>query len=332
MKKRLCYGAILLVSFGTALLFGVLLWNTVENQSVGAWDVHFGRLISSFFLTLIPLSFLLETLWDREEFVRDVRAFGRYKHLLWNLVERDIKTKYRRSALGLLWSVLNPLLMMAVLSTVFSVVLRVEITAPGGYALFYLVGYLLFNFVSESTALSLTSVLGASALVKKVYVPKYIFPLEKCLCSLVNLLFSMVAFVIVFVVFALMGRVAPHPAMLLFPLPILYAFVFSFGLSLLLASLNIFFRDVAHLYGVFLTVWMYATPILYPMENTPGVLRLLVDLNPLTHYVNYFRDVLLYGRIPSPRENLVCILFALLFLLLGVTVFRKNQQKFVLHM
>ena len=106
----------------------------------------------------------------------------RYKYLLYDLVAKDIKTKYRRSVLGILWSVLNPLLMMLVLTAVFSNIIRVEV--EGGFALFYLTGYIIFNFVSESTSFSLTTITNAASLIKKVYIPKYIFPLEKCISVL----------------------------------------------------------------------------------------------------------------------------------------------------
>lgn len=331
MKKKLCYLLSLLAAMGGAVLFGFVL-NNAQTPAGESWDIHWFYGTCAFALIFIVLAFIIESVCDKEGFLKDLAAFGRYKYLLGNLVSRDIKTKYRRSVLGMLWSVLNPLLMMAVLTTIFSHVIRVEITAEGGFALFYLVGYLMFSFVSESTSQSLTSVLGAAALIKKVYIPKYVFPLEKCIYSMVNMLFSMIAFVIVFVTFACMGKVTPHLSMLLFPLPMIYVLVFAFGLSLILSALNIFFRDVAHLYSVFLTVWMYATPILYPADILPEWLQSVMRFNPLSHYVTYFRDVLLYGRIPSLSENLLCIGFSVFFLLLGVIAFRKSQDKFILHM
>jgi len=242
---------------------------------------------------------------------------------------RDIKTKYRRSALGILWSVLNPLLMMLVLTAVFSQIIRVEV--EGGFALFYLTGYLIFNFVSESSGFSILSILQAAPLIKKVYIPKYVFPLEKTLFSLVNMVFSFLAFVIVFVIFMITGQVTPHLTMLMFILPLIYVFVFTFGLNLILAALNVFFRDIGHLWGVFLTVWMYATPIIYPVEIVPSWLQSIIRFNPLYHYVTYFRNVMIYGTVPSFADNVICIAFALMFLALGVVVFRKSQNKFILH-
>ena len=275
------------------------------------------------------LIFVWETYEDRVSFKKDILAMKRYKYLLYDLVTRDIKTKYRRSALGVLWSVLNPLLMMLVLTAVFSQIIRVEV--EGGFALFYLTGYIMFNFVSESSNFALTSIINAEGLIKKVYIPKYVFPLEKTLFSLVNMLFSLIAFVIVFVVFLITEQVELHATMLLFFVPMIYVFVFSFGLNLILSTMNVFFRDVGHLWGVFLTVWMYATPIIYPINLVPSWLQVIIKCNPLYHYVTYFRNVMIYGTMPTLYDNLICIAFSVVFLAIGVTVFRKNQDKFILH-
>ena len=281
------------------------------------------------FFPFVMIYAIFETVKDKSEFKKDVFAIKRYKYLLYDLVMRDIKTKYRRSALGLLWSVLNPLLMMAVLTAVFSQIIRVEV--EGGFALFYLTGYLMFNFVSESSNFSLVSMLQAAPLIKKVYIPKYIFPLEKTIFSLVNMVFSLLAFVIVFVVFLIMGRVSLHATMLLFFVPIIYMFIFAFGLNLVLAALNVYFRDVGHIWGVLLTVWMYASPIIYPIDMVPDWLQSVIRINPLYHYITYFRNIMIYGTVPSLSDNIICIAFSVAMLAIGVVAFRKSQSRFVLH-
>lgn len=269
-----------------------------------------------------------EIISDRKSLVKDLAAMKRYKYLLGDLVMKDIKTKYRRSVLGVLWSVLNPLLMMLVLTAVFSNIIRVEV--EGGFALFYLTGYIIFNFISEATGFSLYTITGAAPLIKKVYVPKYIFPLEKCMFSFVNMLFSSIAFVVVFTVFAVSGKTVPHATMLLFPIPLIYTFVFCLGLCLILSSLVVFFRDIGHIWGILLTVWMYASPIIYPISLVPNWLASIIKLNPLYYYIDYFRNIMIYGTLPSLYENVVCILYAVTVFLLGVVVFRKNQDRFIL--
>ena len=283
-------------------------------------------------LTILPAAIgwaIIDIFFDKKSFVKDISAIKRYKYLLFDLVTKDIKTKYRRSVLGVLWSVLNPLLMMLVLTAVFSNIIRVEV--EGGFALFYLTGYIIFNFISESTSFSLYTITSAAPLIKKVYIPKYVFPLEKCIFSFVNMLFSLIAFVIVFVVFCLTGAVTPHLSMLLFPLPMLYTFIFALGLCLALSALVVFFRDIGHIWGILLTVWMYASPIIYPIDLVPGWLSGIIRINPLYHYIDYFRNVMIYGRVPGLAENGICLLYSVATLLVGIVIFRKSQDKFVLY-
>ena len=288
--------------------------------------------LAIFTLTLLPFLIgysVIETLFDKKSFAKDILAMKRYKYLLYDLVTKDIKTKYRRSVLGILWSVLNPLLMMLVLTAVFSNIIRVEV--EGGFALFYLTGYIIFNFISESTSFALYTITNAAPLIKKVYIPKYVFPLEKCIFSFVNMLFSLTAFVIVFVFFCITGKVTPSLSMLLFPIPMIYVFLFSLGLCFILATLMVFFRDIGHIWGILLTVWMYGSPIIYPVELVPDWLGSIIRLNPLYHYIDYFRSVMIYGRVPGLLENGICLLYSLAFFAIGVVIFRKSQNKFVLH-
>lgn len=285
-------------------------------------NVNFQMLVLVFLLPFSVVLFLVEMIGEADGLKKTIMSLKNYRYLLVNLVSRDIKTKYRRSVLGILWSVLNPLLMMLVLTAVFSNIFRFEIQ---DFPVYYLTGFVLFNFVSEATSLSMSSVINSSGLIKKVYIPKIIFPLEKCLFSLVNLLFSLIAAVVVFFIVG----VQPAWTMLLFFVPILYLFVFAFGFSLILATLNTFFRDVGYLYGVLLTVWMYLTPIIYPMSILPGWMQSIVRINPLYHYVEYFRAVTIYGTLPSLSANLICIAYAIVFLLVGAVVFQRNQNKFV---
>ncbi|MGL4606011.1 MAG: ABC transporter permease [Eubacteriaceae bacterium] len=253
-----------------------------------------------------------------------IQNFVKYRHLLIELVSRDIKIKYRRSVLGLMWSVLNPLLMMLVITAVFSQIFKFEIE---NFPAYYLTGVLIFNFVSEATTSAMTSILSGAALIKKVYIPKYIFPLEKVLFAFVNALFSMIAVAIVFIII----QVPIKWTIILFPIPLIYTLIFSIGFGLILATINVFFRDVGHLYGVWITAWMYLTPIIYPIEILPDFVKRLLLLNPLYYFVECFREVLLYGTVPSLGLNLACIGFSVTFLILGVLIFKSNQDKFILR-
>ncbi len=253
-------------------------------------------------------------------------TFKKYRYLLENLISRDLKVKYRRSALGLLWSILNPLLMMLVITTVFQYVMKFDTSQISDFTIFYLTGSLIFNFVSESTSTALTSIVSASSLIKKVYIPKYIFPLEKTLFSFVNLLFSLIALVIMLIV-----RQTPITwTVILFPIPLVYTLVFCIGFGLILSALNVFFRDVAHLYAVWITAWMYLTPVIYSVDMLPEWMRPIMKINPLYHYITYFRNVVMDGIVPDLKANLICIGTALLVLLLGALIFKKKQDRFIL--
>lgn len=252
--------------------------------------------------------------------------FKRFLPLLKNLVAKDFKIKYRRSILGILWSMLNPLLTMLVLTQVFQMLLRVQVE---NFPTFYIIGWALWNFFSESTTLSLSSILTAAPLIKKVYVPKYMFPLEKCVFSLINFLCSLIA---VFLVMLLQG-VYPTLTTLLFPIPVFYCMIFSCGICLFLSAVTVYFRDIAHFYSVLLTIWMYLTPILYSDDLLAGhdLVATVVKLNPMYYFVNYFRDVMMYNTIPGLQENLICIGFALFAFIIGAVVFKKAEGKFILH-
>lgn len=253
-----------------------------------------------------------------------IRTFGRYKYLLRNLIVKDVKLKYRRSILGILWSVLNPLLMMLVISAVFSSIFKVSVE---NFPIYYLTGSTLFNMLAETTNSSMTSILDSSSLIKKVYIPKYIFPLEKCMFGFINFLFSMIAVAIMYVIFGY----PVHWTVLLFPIPVLYTLIFSIGLGMILSAMSVFFRDIVHLYSVLLTAWNYFTPIVYPYDILNDKIKSIMRLNPMFHYVKYFRDVLMYNTVPGLTTNLICAAIAFGTLFIGLLFFKGKQDKFILY-
>lgn len=250
--------------------------------------------------------------------------FYHYVHLLQNLIVRDLKVKYRRSVLGFLWSILNPLLMMLVITAVFQNIFRMNID---NFPIYYLTGSLIFNFMSEATSLAMTSVLSSAPLIKKVYIPKYIFPLEKCLFAFVNMLFSSVAVIIMF--FVLHYKITWTA--LLFFVPMIFTLIFSIGLGLILSAADVFFRDIGHLYSVWITAWMYLTPVIYPMETLTAGMKNIMKFNPMFYYVDYFRQVVMYNNIPGLNFNLICFAFSFAFLFLGLLIFKLKQDKFILY-
>ena len=249
----------------------------------------------------------------------------RYVPLYRQLVSKDIKLKYRRSFLGYLWSVLNPLLIMGIMVIVFSNMFRFAIP---NYPVYLIIGQTIFNFVNEATSKAMWSILGNAALLKKTYVPKYIFGLSTVSSSFVNMLFSLAAMLIVFV----FNGVRFAWPMLWIPVVLLQVFVFSVGLGLFLAQATVFFRDVQYIYGAFLTAWMYATPIFYPIDQVGEQIRWFITrFNPLYAYIQQFRTVVLDGVMPSGGLILKGLLWSLGMLVFGLWRFRHNQDRFILY-
>lgn len=244
--------------------------------------------------------------------------------ILRSLVNKDFKLKYRRSVLGVLWSILNPLLMMCVLTAVFSFIFRFDIE---NYPLYLILGQILFSLMSAATSSSMTSIVDAAPLLKKIKVNRMVFPLEKVSFEVVNFVISLVAVAIVMIFF----KITPSATMLALPLLLVYVVMFSLGIGLLLAALAVFFRDVVHLWGVVITAWTYATPIFYPISMLDGWMQQVMQFNPMYHFVSYFRDIMMYSTMPGIMENALCLAGSAAILALGVFVFKKLEKKFILY-
>lgn len=253
-----------------------------------------------------------------------IDSYKKYSFLLHQLVERDFKTKYKRSVLGVLWSMLNPLLTMSVQYMVFVNLFRWDVE---NYAVYLLIGTVVFNFFSEATQCALVSITGSASLITKVYVPTYVFPVSKVLSSCINLLFSTLA---LYLIIFLQGLVLnPYH----FLIPVLYATLIGFciGMGLILSAAMVYFRDVQFLYGVLIMLWMYLTPLFYPVSIIPEKLMGLYSLNPMYQYVTFFRTLVLDAAMPSMAQFVWCIGYAALFLLIGWLVFKKLKRNFILY-
>ena len=239
------------------------------------------------------------------------------------MITRDIKTKYRKSILGVFWTILNPLFMMIVLSVVFSNLFKFDIEY---FPVYLLSGQLIFNFFSEATTNAMGAIIANGPLIKKVYVPKYMFVLSRIFSSSINLLASFTA--MIFVMLAM--RVELHYTVLLAPIPLLFIVFFSLGVGLILAAVTVKFRDIMHLYSVFVTALMYLTPVIYPMSIIPAWLKKIVLLNPITNILMMFRDVMLNNTVPSLASILLAIVEVIVVMALGLYVFYKRQDTFIL--
>lgn len=260
-------------------------------------------------------------------------GFQKDVFILKQLVGKDFKIKYRRSFLGVAWSVLNPLLMMIVMAIVFTTIFaqgRNGSITPEMYPLYLIVGNVTFAVMSDSTSQALSSIIYASSLLKKVKVHRFVFPVQKVLFSLVNFAFSLIAVAIVMLWF----HVVPTWHLLLLPVCLILLMFFCMGVGLLLSAATVFFRDVMHLWSVVLTAWTYFTPIFWTTDyilKMPHILRVLMYANPMYNYLQFMRDIFLFQTCPTPLEFGLCVAWAVIAMAIGYTVFHKNEHKFILY-
>ena len=242
--------------------------------------------------------------------------------LVWLLVRKELKVRYKGSVFGYVWSMLNPLLYMCVLAFVFSHVMRFK---TENYTLFVLSGILAWNIFLQGVVLGTSSIVNNSALLKKVRVPATVFPAASVGSCLVNFLLALIPFIIISLIMtkSISGLVLVVPAVV-FP----YA-VFVFGIGLTLGSLNVLFRDIAHMLEPILNMVFYATPIIYPPETIPERFRWLLTANPIATYVLSIRS-LLYDRVmPSATDLGLVYLYAAISLCCGLIVYRRTRDKFI---
>ncbi len=251
--------------------------------------------------------------------------------VLGSLVSKNIKNQYRRSVLGILWTVLNPLLNMLVMSFVFSKIFgRNSINMD--YPVYVLSGNIVFSLMRTATTTSLPSMVNNYDLLTKTRIPYAVFPISNVLSATVNFLFSMVALVIV-MLFRMSAGVTFHWSMLLIFVAWLPAILFfSAGISFVLSAVYVRFRDIKHLYNVFLTLWMYMTPVFYSIESLKleSEYIALMQFNPMLHYLQSFRD-LVCGNIPSGTTFIIMYGIGLGALGLGYLIFRLSRRKLLLY-
>ena len=251
--------------------------------------------------------------------------FTRYGFLIRQLVSRDFKTKYKRSALGMAWSFLNPLLTMSVQYVVFSTLFQSDIP---NYPVYLLSGIVFFNFFSEAVSMGMTSITGNASLIKKVYMPKYIYPVSRILSSLVNFAMAIIPLLLVM----LITGTAFTPALLLLIFDMLCLLGFVTGMSLLLTTAMTFFQDTQFLWGVVSMMWMYLTPLFYPESIIPTQFLTIYHMNPMYQYITFARICIIDGVSPEPMAYLWCILSSVVVLGLGILTFKRHQDKFVLYL
>ena len=256
-----------------------------------------------------------------------LRTLVKYRELFFQLVSRDIKLKYRRSILGYFWSMLNPLLTMLVMVIVFSSLFSPTIEY---YPIYLLIGNILFTFMTGAVSRALPSVLGNAGLLKKIYVPKYIFTLAVVTSEFVTFLFSFGALIIL--IFATRTPISGRFVFVL--IPIMEQYAFCIGLGLFMAQATVFFRDMVYIWSIFSTAWLYLSAIFYPVTILPEWLRFLVTrYNPMYFFIAMFRNFTIGGpNMGSLDLALRGAVAAGLMLLVGLVSFSYSKNKFILYM
>lgn len=255
-----------------------------------------------------------------------VENFKKYRYLLLELVKKDIKLKYRNSVLGILWTLLEPLLTMIVLTVVFSTLFD---RAIEHFPVYVLIGRLMYSYFSGGTRSALKAVRHNSAMIRKVYVPKYIYPLASSLSSFVIFLISLLVLAGV----AIVMKIQPTQYLLGAIVPLVALFLMTTGVGLILATLDVFFRDTEYLWGVMLMIIMYVSAIFYPADRlllSDDWKQWLIKLNPLYAVIANFRNAV-FGRPLEPFFVWFSLGFGMIALIIGVLVFYRKQDKFILH-
>ncbi len=256
--------------------------------------------------------------------LKKIAELYRYRDLLRELVSTELKLRYRRSVLGFLWTMLNPFLMMVVLTAVFSTLMRFGVK---DYAVLLLAGLLPWTFFSQSVTLSLMSLVSKGSLLRQVYVPKAMIPLAAVFSCLVNFLLALVPFLLLA---AALGR--PLNATLFFlPVPILLMTLFTCGVALIFSCLNVFFRDFTHMTEVLLSMWFYLSPVLYTLDLVPPAYRGYFQWNPMYYLLATFRQPIYEGTLPAFAIWATAAAAAVLMGLAGFAVFIRFERHFVLR-
>lgn len=267
--------------------------------------------------------------WGRR-LAEDRAELTRFWPVVQNMVVQELRVRYQRSFMGFLWTLVNPLLMMFTLSVVFSTLMKMDkVGGDGGgsYTLYILAGMVPWTFLAGSIGEASTCIIQNEALIRKIYVPKLVFPLVRVLINLVTGLLSLAA---LFLLLLPIGA-RPSPAMLFLPVAVALLFAFTLGLSLLVATANTFFRDCGHLVGIFIQAWYFATPIIYPTSQFEER-AWLFWLNPAFYFVEMFHAVLYAGALPQLSIVAIAAALAAVSLGIGYAAFKANEDKMVFRL
>ncbi len=249
-----------------------------------------------------------------------MKRIRQYFFVIKELTEREIKRKYARSSLGILWSVLNPLLMMVVMSMIFSTMFKRSIE---NYPIYYLTGQMVWELFSGATNSAMTALVDNKTLLIKAKLPKHTFIISRVYTSLVNFGFTCLAYFLMLIIFG----IKPSVTMLLFPVGMLFALIMSIGVGFILSTEYVFYADVKYLYGLLLRIVMYLSAIFYPVDMLSGIMQQAIRYNPIYLLVYFFRESVMYGRVPEDWVWIRLSVWSAAFMIIGGIVFKKQENR-----
>lgn len=253
-----------------------------------------------------------------------MRNLRQYLFVVSELVSRELKRKYARSYLGVIWSVLNPLLSMVVMSLIFSTMFKRSIE---NYPIYYLTGTIIWNMFTGATNSAMTALVDNKTLMTRTRLPRQIFPLSRILTSLVNFGYSLIAYVLIVAFF----RIVPSVHLAVFPVITLLLLLFSTGFSYILTILYTYMADIKYLYTILLQLWMFLNAIFYPVDSLSPAMHTVVTQNPVYAYIAAARSCVLYHQWPSSLQWAQMIGWGVGMFLLGKIIFEANKNKILIQ-
>lgn len=257
---------------------------------------------------------------------KELHAVAKWHELLWQMVGREVKARYKQSILGYFWVILNPLAQMLVMSFAFSIILRIPTNASSNipYSIFLFVGLLPWTLFANSLSSSCSSLINSSSLITKIYFPRSILVLSTTIAKIIDFLFALSILIIYMIIYHV-----PININILWIFPIFFIQqIFTLGLSLFFAAANLLYRDIQYLLTLIITLWFYLTPVVYPADIVPSKFKIFFQLNPMAVIINAYRQTVLGGGTPNYMSLLIATIVSLIFLLLGLAYFKSREKLF----
>jgi ABC-2 type transport system permease protein len=260
--------------------------------------------------------------WSQDDFMKIWKEIYQYRQMIFSLVKKDLRGRYKGSVLGFLWTFINPLMQLVVYTFVFTYIMKAGIER---YYLYLFVALVPWIFFSSAITGGSSSIVAQKDLVKKIYFPREVIPISYVTSCFVNML---LCFCIIFLVMLVAGIPFRPLALLCLPVVMIVEYLLALGMAMLSSAITVYFRDLEHILGIVTMIWMYMTPIFYSIDMIPEKLRFIYHLNPMSSVISCYRDVLYSAKVPDLSSLLEAAVLGVFFLVVGMLVFGKLKKGF----